>query len=473
MNDSKPVDLSENNADSTPFSVLPLSEALLKNLASMDYHAMTPIQAQSLPLMLEGRDVIAKAKTGSGKTAAFGLSILHHLDVEQYAVQALVLCPTRELAEQVCQSIRQLARAMHNVKVLNLSGGIPMKPQLDSLRHGAHIIVGTPGRVQKHLDNQTLSLKRLRTLVLDEADRMLDMGFLDDVRNIMSFCPKPRQTLLFSATYPDEIEKLCREFMHQPAEVRVDTAHTAQNIVQHFYEVKHASEKLALLKDILWHHQPTSALVFCNTKLQTVEIAQQLKQAGFSALPLNGDMEQVERDQVMVRFTNNSSSILIATDVAARGLDIKELPLVINYELAFEDDVHVHRVGRTGRAGSSGLAVSLTMPHDAERLKTIESQSGQAINWQQASKLNTKNKSAHQPEMVTVSLGAGRKEKIRPGDILGALTKDAGLPGDAIGKIHIMDMNAYVAIRRDLVNKALAYLQTGKLKGRKMNPRKL
>lgn len=473
MNDSKPVDLSTNNADSTPFSVLPLSEELLKNLASLDYHAMTPIQAQSLPFMLAGRDVIAKAKTGSGKTAAFGLSILHHLNVEQYAVQALVLCPTRELAEQVCQSIRQLARSMHNVKVLNLSGGIPMKPQLDSLRHGAHIIVGTPGRVLKHLDNQSLSLKRLRTLVLDEADRMLDMGFLDDVRTVMSFCPKPRQTLLFSATYPDEIEKLCREFMHQPEEVRVDTTHTSQHIEQHFYEVKNAAEKLPLLKDLLLHHQPTSALIFCNTKIQTVEIAQHLKQAGFSALPLNGDMEQVERDQVMVRFTNNSAAILIATDVAARGLDIKELPLVINYELAFEDDVHVHRVGRTGRAGSTGLAISLTMPHDAERLITIESQLGQAINWQQASKLSTKNKSAHQPSMVTLSLGAGRKEKIRPGDILGALTKDAGLPGDAIGKIHIMDMNAYVAIRRDLVNKALAYLQTGKLKGRKMNPRKL
>lgn len=457
----------------TSFSTLHLSAELTKNLASLNYEAMTPIQAKSLPFILAGDDVIAKAKTGSGKTVAFGLGLLSKLNIELYAVQSLILCPTRELAEQVCQSLRQLARLMPNVKVLNLSGGIPMRPQLDSLRHGAHIIVGTPGRVQKHLNENSLSLKKLRTLVLDEADRMLDMGFLDDMRAIMSHCPSSRQTLLFSATYPDEIEKLCREFMKQPKEVQVDTVHNTGHIQQHFYELRQAAEKLPLLKTLLLHHQPSSALIFCNTKLQTSEIANQLRQAGFNALALNGDMEQVDRDQTVVRFANQSCSILVATDVAARGLDIKDLPLVINYELAFEDDVHVHRIGRTGRAGSSGLAISLTLPNDAERLINIENQTGQPVEWQDAAKLDTKNKSAVQPAMVTLSLGAGRKEKIRPGDILGALTKDAGLPGDAIGKIHIMDMNAYVAIARNHANKALAYLQTGKLKGRKVNARKL
>lgn len=434
---------------------------------------MTPIQEKSLPLILANHDVIAKAKTGSGKTVAFGLGLLSHLNLDLYAVQSLVLCPTRELAEQVCQSLRQLARQMPNVKILNLSGGIPMRPQLDSLRHGAHIIVGTPGRVLKHLNEQSLSLKKLRTLVLDEADRMLDMGFLDDMRTIMSHCPASRQTLLFSATYPEEIEKLCQEFMRKPQEIQVDTIHNTGHIEQHFYEVSRTADKLPLLKNLLLHHQPTSALVFCNTKLQTTEIANELRRAGFNALALNGDMEQVDRDQAMVRFANQSCSILVATDVAARGLDIKDLPLVINYELAFEDDVHIHRIGRTGRAGSHGLAVSLTLPNDAERLIIIENQAGQAIHWQHAAALDTRNKSAMQPSMVTISLGAGRKEKIRPGDILGALTKEAGLPGNVIGKIHIMDMNAYVAIARNQANKALSYLQTGKLKGRKVNARKL
>lgn len=455
------------------FSSLPLREALLNNLATLNYMTMTPIQSQSLPIMLNGQDIIAQAKTGSGKTAAFGLSLLNRLNVENYAVQALVLCPTRELAEQVSQSLRQLARLMPNVKVLNLSGGLPLKPQLDSLRHGAHIIVGTPGRVQKHLDKESLSLNKLQTLVLDEADRMLDMGFFDAIRDIIMLCPNERQTLLFSATYPPEIKKLSSEFLRNPQRVIVDETHTKLDIEQIFYEVNHHVDKFPLLKSLLRHYKPASTLIFCNTKELTTQLASMLTKEGFSAIALNGDMEQSERDVAIIRFKNQSCSILVATDVAARGLDIKELPAVINFELAFEHDVHIHRIGRTGRAGSKGLALSLTTPADAERLCAIEEGLKHPIMQGDVNELNKTSKSILLPEMVTLSIHAGKKDKIRPGDILGALTKDAGLAANIIGKIDITPFNSYVAVHHSYADKALNYLQNGKLKGRKFSARKL
>lgn len=455
------------------FSSLGLRDVLLTNLDTLGYAKMTPIQSQSLPIMLNHQDVIAQAKTGSGKTAAFGLALLNRLKVEVYAVQALVLCPTRELAEQVSQSLRQLARLMPNVKVLNLSGGMPMNPQLDSLRHGAHIIVGTPGRVQKHLDKESLSLKKLQILVLDEADRMLDMGFFDAIRDIIMLCPKQRQTLLFSATYPAEIQQLSSEFMQHPKRVIVEEVHTELDIEQIFFEVSHQKNKFTLLKELLLHYQPTSTLIFCNTKDQTSQLAGMLAAEGFSAIALNGDMEQVDRDVAIIRFKNQSCSILVATDVAARGLDIKELPAVVNFDLAFEHDVHIHRIGRTGRAGSKGLALSLTTPADGQRLCAIEDGLKRSVVWGKASELQ---KTAHtilQPEMVTLCLNAGRKDKIRPGDILGALTKDAGLEGAMIGKIDITPLYSYVAVHQSQADRAFTYLQNGKLKGRKVNVRRL
>jgi ATP-dependent RNA helicase DbpA len=467
----KPPEFSE--ADEQPFLSLGLKEALLNNLSSLGYKSMTPIQAQSLPIMLNRQDVIAQAKTGSGKTAAFGLSLLNHLQVEHYAVQALVLCPTRELAEQVSQALRQLARLMPNVKVLNLSGGMPMKPQLDSLRHGAHIIVGTPGRVQKHLDKETLTLNTLQTLILDEADRMLDMGFFDAITDIIKLCPRQRQTLLFSATYPAEIKKLASAFMHNPQRIIVEEAHTELDIEQIFYEAKHQTNKFPLLKALLLHHQPISTLIFCNTKEQTSNLATLLSKEGFNALALNGDMEQMERDLAIIRFKNQSCSILVATDVAARGLDIKELPAVINFDLAFEHDVHIHRIGRTGRAGSKGLALSLITAADAERLLLIEDHLKHPLLWGKISELNKTANSNLSPAMATLCLNAGRKDKIRPGDILGALTKDAGLAGDKIGKIDITPLYSYVAVHQSQADKAYDYLKNGTLKGRKVNVKKL
>lgn len=455
------------------FSSFPLREALLNNLSSLGYDTMTPIQQQSLPIMLKGEDIIAKAKTGSGKTAAFGISLLNNLDVKSFALQALILCPTRELAEQVSQALRRLARFMSNIKVLNLSGGIPMKPQLDSLRHGAHIIVGTPGRIQKHLNKGSLSLSHLQTLVLDEADRMLDMGFLDDIKAIIAVCPAQRQTLLFSATFPTEIRKISKQFLNKPKEVSIETLPDEYDIAQYFYEAKNQASKFSLLKTLLLHYKPTSTLIFCNTKQQTAKLAEMLSDNGFSALALNGDMEQQERDQVLIRFSHQSCSILVATDVAARGLDIKELPAVINYELAFDHNVHIHRIGRTGRAGNKGLALSITTPEDAPRLCEIEENLSQPINWGNIEELAKDNATVLPAEMITVCLDAGKKDKIRPGDILGALTKDADLPAAAIGKIDIAVFCSYVAIHRNYVEKAYRYLQNGKLKGRKVNVKKM
>lgn len=458
--------------ENTSFSTLSLNDALLTNLASLGYTSMTPIQAQSLPRMLNGEDIIAKANTGSGKTAAFGLTLLNAITLKFFAVQALVLCPTRELAEQVAVAIRQLARQMPNVKIINLSGGMPMKAQLDSLKHGAHIIVGTPGRVQKHLDKESLVLDKLTTLVLDEADRMLDMGFLDAIRAVVKFCPKKRQTLLFSATYPVEIKGMSYEFMQSPTEIVVETAPAEQDIAQLFYDVNQCT-KFTVLMNLLKHHKPSSALIFCNTKRMTTEVAGLLKKEGFSATALNGDMEQIDRDIAIIQFTNQSCSILVATDVAARGLDIKDLPLVINYEVAFEHDVHTHRIGRTGRAGNKGIAISLTTASDAHRICAIEDGQTQPLMWGTLDELTQSNSLPATPSMVTLCLDVGKKDKIRAGDILGALTKDLALPGDVIGKINIFPMKSYVAINKSHAKQAHQFLQNGKLKGCRVNARKI
>lgn len=455
------------------FSQLPLRQELIESLASLNYTEMTPVQKQSLPVLLNNEDIIAQAQTGSGKTAAFGLCLLNSIKIPFFAVQGLILCPTRELAEQVSQVLRRLGCFMPNVKIINLSGGIPMKPQLDSLRHGAHIIVGTPGRVIKHINGGSLNLSHLKTLVLDEADRMLDMGFFDDISTIISSCPKTRQTLLFSATYPEAIKQLSKTFLNNPKEVHIEAPTIELDIEQRFYEVNKSAQKFLLLRSILLHFKPVSVLIFCNTKQQTVDVCDELTREGFSAIALNGDMEQIDRDLAVLRFTHQSCSILVATDVAARGLDIKELPAVINFDLAFESDVHVHRIGRTGRAGNKGLAISLTTPADAQRICAIEDTVSHPITWGNPDELEHLHAKPLVPEMITLCLASGKKDKIRAGDILGALTKDAGLAGDMIGKININATYSYVAIHRSQAEKAYHHLQNGKLKGRKVSVRKM
>ncbi|MCW8923163.1 MAG: ATP-dependent RNA helicase DbpA [Gammaproteobacteria bacterium] len=456
----------------TAFKSLPLSTEFLANLESLEYKAMTPIQAQSLPAILKGRDIQAQAKTGSGKTAAFGIGLLHRLDAQTYQTQALVLCPTRELADQVSKEIRRLARAIPNTKILTLCGGTPMGAQLASLDHQPHIVVGTPGRILKHLQKGSLKLDSLKTLVLDEGDRMLDMGFYDDIMSIVKFMPVKRQTLLFSATYPDEIKHISQAVQKDPLDVRVESLHSDKKIKQVFYEIEKGDRTKTLIA-LLHHYRPESSVVFCNRKHQCRELAEELWQQGFHALALHGDLEQKDRDQVLVQFSNKSSSILIATDVAARGLDIKDLSAVINFELSQDPEVHIHRIGRTGRAGKEGLALSLFMPSEAPKVNAIEQYQKAPVRIEPTSTLKMRENFKLSPPMVTLCINGGRKDKIRPGDILGALTADKKIPGKQIGKIDIFDILAYVAIERSVAKQALKILSEGKIKGRKYRVRKL
>ena len=457
--------------NNSEFSSLNLSPALQENLTSLGYLQMTPIQAQSLPLVLEGKDLIAKAKTGSGKTAAFALGLLSRLNVNRVDVQALVLCPTRELADQVAQEIRRLARALPNVKLVTLCGGTPTAPQSATLSFGAHIAVGTPGRILKHLEQGTLELDDLKTLVLDEADRMLDMGFGEDINRVISYAPERRQTLLFSATYPEGIAQMSRGVQRNPVEVSVESLHEGSAIEQKLYEVP-AGQRLDALTWLLSHYQPSSCVVFCNTKRACNDVADHLAAKGFSALALNGDLEQRERDQVLVRFANGSATILVATDVAARGLDIKELGAVINYELTYDPEVHVHRIGRTGRAGQQGLALSLYQPNEAQRVNFIEEYQQAPIPQGDLAGIGRDIKPIA-PQMVTLSIDAGRKSKVRAGDILGALTGEGGIAGADVGKIQISEQYSYVAVKRQVASAALKRLQEGKIKGRSYRARKL
>ncbi|MBL0667362.1 ATP-dependent RNA helicase DbpA [Aeromonas jandaei] len=457
--------------NNSEFSSLNLSPALLENLTTLGYLQMTPIQAQSLPLVLDGKDLIAKAKTGSGKTAAFGLGLLSSLDVNRLEVQALVLCPTRELADQVATEIRRLARTLPNVKLVTLCGGTPTAPQSATLSFGAHIAVGTPGRILKHLEQGTLELDSLKTLVLDEADRMLDMGFGEDINRVISHAPRDRQTLLFSATYPEGIAQMSRGVQRNPVEVSVEALHEESAIEQKLYEVP-AGQRLDALTWLLSHYQPSSCVVFCNTKRACNDVADHLAAKGFSALALNGDLEQRERDQVLVRFANGSATILVATDVAARGLDIKELGAVINYELTYDPEVHVHRIGRTGRAGQQGLALSLYQPNEAQRVNVIEEYQQAPMPLGDLDAIGRVIKPLA-PQMVTLSIDAGRKTKVRAGDILGALTGEGGIAGADVGKIQISEQYSYVAVKQSVAKAALKRLQEGKIKGRSYRARKL
>ena len=447
------------------FSTLHIKAPMLKNLASLGYNEMTPIQAHSLPLILSGKDLIAKAKTGSGKTAAFGIGLLTQLDVADLAVQALVICPTRELADQVAKELRRLARFTDNIRILTLCGGVPFGPQMAPLEHGAHVVVGTPGRLLDHLRRGSLKLNSLRTLVLDEADRMLDMGFQEDIAKLVSAAPKKKQTLLFSATYPPEIAEMSADIQHEPVEVSVDELHEEGVIEQLLFEVE-KDGRIEAVARILGHYRPESTLIFCNTKIECQDVADELNRQGFSALSIHGDLEQRERDQVLVRFANKSVSVLVATDVAARGLDIKDLSAVINYELSRDTEIHIHRIGRTGRAGEQGLALGLMTAHENRRVQAIEAALGYAIPRGELESLAAASAKPFVPPMVTLCIDGGRKNKMRPGDIVGALTGEGGIAGSEVGRIDVFDFHSYVAIVRASADQALSCLTSNRIKGR-------
>ena len=455
------------------FSSLDLNAALVDNLASLGYREMTPIQAQALPPILANKDVIARAKTGSGKTATFALGLLNKLDVKRFRVQTLVLCPTRELADQVAVEIRKLARGIHNIKVLTLCGGMAFGPQVGSLEHGAHIIVGTPGRIEEHLRKANLNLDNLTTLVLDEADRMLDMGFQQALDDIVSYMPEQRQTMLFSATYPAKIEKTAQRIMQSPVTIEVQDSHNKESILQTLYQVENNQSRVEAIRLLLQAHQPETTLIFCNTKIDTDRVANELRAVGYAALALHGDLEQKQRDQTLVCFANRSASVLVATDVAARGLDIESLDLVINYQIASELEVHTHRIGRTGRAGAQGIACSLYTHRENHKIGLLEDYLDEKFERNNLPDTALLDQPVFYPPMVTLHIGGGKKQKLRAGDIVGALTGVDGIPGAAIGRIQVGDNWSYVAVANEHGKTAFNKLNEGKLKGRSFKVRRL
>ena len=455
------------------FSSLNLKSQLLDNLKSLDYLEMTPVQSLSLPPILEGKDVIVQSKTGSGKTAAFGLGLLQKLDVGKFVIQSMVLCPTRELAEQVANEIRTLARTTNNIKVLSLCGGVPIGGQANSLEHGAHIVVGTPGRINDHLTRGTLDLSLVNTLVLDEADRMLSMGFADALRTIVKKVPNKRQTLLFSATYPETIDALSKKIMIEPVTAQLKSTHDNVSIQQHFYKVTDDTVRLMAVRLLLLFFKPESAIVFCNTIVDATLVTKELSKNGFSALPLHGELDQEQRDQTLIQFSNKSVKVIVATDVAARGLDIDSVDAVINYHTARDSEVHIHRIGRTGRADSKGVACSLYSEKEAYKVSLLETTVNPIFDSEPLPDMALLKHHPRQPAMTTLKINLGKKQKIRAGDILGALTSENGISGDNVGKINVSENWAYIAVKRTVEKIALQKINTGKIKGRNVRARKI
>ena len=455
------------------FDSLPVHPDIVRSLKDNHITELSPVQAATLPVSLENRDVMAQAQTGSGKTLAFAIPCIQAVDTSVYHPQAVILCPTRELAEQVAGQVRMAARYIPNLKVLTLCGGQPMGPQIQSLKHGSHIVVGTPGRVMDHVQRRRLDLSGIRCRVLDEADRMLDMGFEEDLSVIFSAVPENVQTLLMSATYTDEVASIAQTYLRQAEHIDVTTeqSHTP-DIEQVAYETL-PHTKMQTLKAVLTHHQPDSVIVFCNTRRQVAEVVDELITEGFSADGLQGDMEQQARTDVLMRFASDALNVLVATDVAARGLDIEDVACVVNFSVSEEPEAHVHRIGRTARAGKQGIAVTLLTPEDVIHWKKITERASSAIPEKGAQALRFHKNRIVQPEYDCIVLQAGKKQKLRPGDLVGALTKDADVPGEDIGNIAVQSSQSYIAVKLRSVKRAMRLFREGKIKGKRVRAKRL
>jgi ATP-independent RNA helicase DbpA len=430
-------------------------------------------------VLLAGRDLIGQSTTGSGKTAAFALAVLQKLNLaERRHPQAVILCPTRELCAQVARELRKLGRREAGLQVTILSGGQPMNPQLAELRRGAHVVVATPGRALDHLNHGSLTLGGVATIVVDEADRMLDMGFGAEVEKLLGGAPTPRQTVFFSATYPRSIDAMTRAHQRNPERLTIGPSEGPRaELRQLAYAAEDDQRRMDVLLAVLRTTSPESAIVFCNFKATVARIEKALVAAGVSCAGMHGDLDQKDRDFVLAKFRNRSLRVLVATDVAARGLDIEGLDLVVNFELPFQPEIYVHRIGRTGRAGKAGMAVSLVGPQDRAKVKAIEATIGSPLEHRVApaprlpggdlADERGPSMSAGAP-MVTLYISGGRKDKVRAGDILGALTGEAGgFQGTEVGKIEIHDRFSYVAIARDSADRAIQRLGAGRIKGKK------
>jgi ATP-dependent RNA helicase DeaD len=523
------------------FQDLGLSEELLNAIGDMGFTTTTPIQSQSIPILLEGRDVIGQAQTGTGKTAAFAIPAIERTDVSKKSVQTIVLCPTRELAMQVADEFDKLLTHKRKIKALAIFGGQSIDRQIQDLRRGAQIVVGTPGRIMDHLDRGTLHLDDCRMIILDEADEMLDMGFRDDIEAIMQEIPTPRQTVFFSATMSKPILELTKKYQNKPEIIKVIKSElTVAAIDQRYFDVKE-KDKAEVLERLVDLYEPKLCLVFCNTKRKVDELVAELQSNGFFAESLHGDMRQAMRTQVMNKFRQGIIQILVATDVAARGIDVDDIEMVVNYDIPLDSEYYVHRIGRTGRAGRSGYAFSFASGREQGRLKDIEryakttiikdkvpqlkdievkkknnfftriihtieagdldkylawtkeltaightgeSIAAALIKLELHKQITEEDKLVEEPSyqksgqgkkgssnnnMARLFLNVGKKSKVGPKDIVGAITGETGINGRDIGQIDIYDKFSFVEVPRDLVQQVIKKMKKVQIRGQRIN----
>lgn len=519
----------------TKFEELELNPAIIRAVEDMGFEEMSPIQAKAIPIILKGKDVIGQAQTGTGKTAAFGIPLLQNIDPKEKTLQGLVLCPTRELAIQVAEEFRKLGKYMHGIKVLPVYGGQEISKQIRSLKGGIQIIIGTPGRVMDHMRRKTIKFDHIRMAILDEADEMLNMGFREDIETILSQVPEERQTIMFSATMPKPILEIAKNYQKNPELIKVIKKElTVPKIEQYYYEVspRNKEEVLSRLLDI---YNPKLSLIFCNTKKQVDELTAALQGRGYFAEGLHGDMKQQQRDRVMHSFRNGKTDILVATDVAARGIDVDDVEAVFNYDVPQDDEYYVHRIGRTGRAGREGRAFTLVVGKEVFKLKDIQRYCKTRIKLQpipsihdvtavKAEKILEKVKNIIETEdltkmvglieekindngitaldiassflkmamgedsnpdsdkedesfgdtgaeegMVRLFINLGKKQNVRPGDILGAIAGETGMPGKLIGTIDMYDKYTFVEVPREYASEVIKVMKEAKIKGKSIN----
>ncbi len=517
------------------FTELGISREILQAVTDMGFEEASPIQAQAIPKQLSGVDIIGQAQTGTGKTAAFGIPMLEKINPANKHLQAVVLCPTRELAIQVADEIRKLAKYLHNIKVLPIYGGQDIVRQIKALKSGVQIVVGTPGRVMDHMRRKTIRLDEVHTIVLDEADEMLDMGFIDDIRRILEEMPENRQTVLFSATLPPEIRKITSEFQRDPQMVKVVKKELTVPKIQQFYYVVKPRSKVEVLSRLIDMFNPKLSLVFCNTKKEVDELTNELQGRGYFAEGLHGDLKQAQRDRVMAGFRSGITEILIATDVAARGIDVDDVEIVFNYDIPQDEEYYVHRIGRTGRAGKEGLALSLVSGREVYKIRDIQryckttikerpipsvddvteiktehvlnemadrmekedlsywvdlldrwlaeadcsslelaaaflkSSLGEYTTVEEEPVYEYVNTGARDRGMVRLFINLGKKQKIRPGDLVGAIAGESGMPGKLIGSIDMYDKFTFVEVPEEYAASVLKAMHKAKIKGKTFN----
>jgi ATP-dependent RNA helicase DeaD len=460
------------------FGELGLSEGILQTLDELGYEDPTPIQAQAIPELLAGHDVIGQAQTGSGKTAAFGLPMLEYLDPENHETQAFVLTPTRELCIQVTQAMRAYAEHLEGVEIVAVFGGAPIREQQARLRHHAQVVVATVGRMMDLISRQSLVLTAARYVVLDEADEMLDLGFIEDVEKILRMCPSGRQTALFSATIPAPVARLAEQYMYEPVTVRVTPRKLTVDSVEQAYVMVEPRNKLERLVEVLKAEEPEQAIIFCRTKIGAARLGDQLSDKGLRVRALHGDLTQGQRDGVMIAFKEHKTPLLVATDIAARGLDIEHVTHVINYDLPNNPEIYVHRIGRTGRVGRTGRAITFATAKQEGDLKTIERVIKAPIGeWEPPEeRLEHAPPPRHRKEpveaaadgVVKLFVNRGHSGGIEEEDLRWALVEGAVIPEDSIRSIRVLDRFSFVELGSEEASRAVSYLDGTKLKGKQI-----